>query len=587
VERVLAGRYELEVPLGRGGSGEVWRGRDMATRRPVAIKVVELSDIDDPGLLAETIGRFRREAMVIAGLRHPNIVGSLDAGRVANQLFMVMDLAPGVSLASMMDERGERGMGLFPVSSVLRIAEQVCVGLGAAHEAGIVHRDIKPSNLMVTPQLGVKIIDFGISRIIMDNSPRLTLPTHTIGTIAYMSPEQAQGFDVDGRGDLYSLGCVLYQLLAGRLPFKSSLPGALLMMQVMDSAIPMRVVRPELPPGLAELVSDLMEKEPAARPQDAGQVIGRIAEIEAALGEEAPPQEADRMTIRGADWPVAAAADLAPEALGEAEAEGADDAEATDERREPVAAQAADTAESESPWIGELAPESARAATPGRGETLAVGAVGASSVAVTTWAPRPPTWVRPTTAQPVAAAAPARGVPAQSGPSRVSGDNPPAWPIVEPRPRSRHQPRRPWRAIVSTLITLAIAAAAGIYAWERTHGSLTVNNVAVTVADPSLGCNGTQVVTATISTNGRGGAIEYEWIRDAEKNPTPLVVSAASGSGTVTVTLRWAFHGKGTENAIADFRVLTPDPDEASVTFPYSCRLWDWHEDHQLRPPFR
>jgi hypothetical protein len=159
--------------------------------------------------------------------------------------------------------------------------------------------------------------------------------------------------------------------------------------------------------------------------------------------------------------------------------------------------------------------------------------------------------------------------------------------VVEPRPRSRHQPRRPWRAIVSTLITLAIAAAAGIYAWDRTHGVLTVSNVAVTVANPSLGCNGTEVVTATISTNGRGGPIKYEWIRNGEKNPTPLVVNDGSGGGTVTVTLRWAFHGKGTENAMADFRVLTPDPDEASVTFPYSCRLWDWHEDHQLRPPFR
>ena len=134
MDRVLAGRYELEVPLGRGGMGEVWRGRDMATHRPVAVKLVELSQIDDPGMLAETIGRFRREATVVSGLRHPNIVGALDAGRIANQLFMVMELAPGISLASMMDERGARGMGLFPVPSVLRIAEEVCAGLAAAHD---------------------------------------------------------------------------------------------------------------------------------------------------------------------------------------------------------------------------------------------------------------------------------------------------------------------------------------------------------------------------------------------------------------------------------------------------------------------
>ncbi len=279
MDRVLAGRYELEVPLGRGGSGEVWRGRDMATHRPVAVKLVELSLIDDPGTLAETISRFRREATVISGLRHQNIVGALDAGRMANRLFMVMELAPGISLASMMDERGARGMGLFPVSSVLRIAEQVCAGLAAAHEAGVVHRDIKPSNLMVTPQLGVKIIDFGIARLLADNSPRLTLPAQTVGTIAYISPEQAQGLDVDGRADLYSLGCVLYQLLSGRPPFFSTIPGALLMMQVMDRPTPLSVVRPDLPAGLSELVGDLLEKEPAARPATAAQVAGTIAAI--------------------------------------------------------------------------------------------------------------------------------------------------------------------------------------------------------------------------------------------------------------------------------------------------------------------
>jgi serine/threonine protein kinase len=258
MDRVLAGRYELEVPLGRGGSGEVWRGMDMATHRPVAIKLVELSQIDDPGMLAETIARFRRETTVISGLRHPNIVGAIDAGRIGNQLFMIMELAPGISLASMMDERGARGMGLFPVSSVLRMGEQVSAGLAAAHAAGVVHRDIKPSNLMVTPSLGVKIIDFGIARLLTDNSPRLTLPAQTVGTIAYMSPEQAQGVDVDGRADLYSLGCVLYQLLSGRPPFFSSLPSALLMMQVLDRAVPLGALRPDLPPDFPGVVRHVL-----------------------------------------------------------------------------------------------------------------------------------------------------------------------------------------------------------------------------------------------------------------------------------------------------------------------------------------
>ncbi len=306
MDRILAGRYELDIPLGRGGSGEVWRGRDLATRRPVAVKIVELSQTDDPGLLSETIGRFRREATVIGSLRHQNIVSSLDAGRVGSQLFMVMELAPGISLASMMDERGERGMGLFPVVSVLRIAEETCAGLAAAHQAGVVHRDIKPSNLMVTPQLGVKIIDFGIARLLADNSPRLTLQGHTVGTAAYMSPEQAQGGDIDGRADLYSLGCVLYHLLSGRLPFRSSMPGALLMMQVMDSATPLNVFRPDLTDDIIGLVSDLMEKDRAARPADATEVIGRLRAIGENLDTEEPAHEADRRTIM-ADDPVAGA----------------------------------------------------------------------------------------------------------------------------------------------------------------------------------------------------------------------------------------------------------------------------------------
>ena len=301
MDQILAGRYELEIPLGRGGSGEVWRGRDLATRRAVAVKVVELSQTDDPGMLSETIGRFRREATVIGSLRHQNIVSSLDAGRVGSQLFMVMELAPGISLASMMDERGERGMGLFPVSSVLRVAEETCAGLAAAHQAGVVHRDIKPSNLMVTPQLSVKIIDFGIARLLVDNSPRLTLQGHTVGTAAYMSPEQAQGGDIDGRADLYSLGCVLYHLLSGRLPFRSSMPGALLMMQVMDSATPLSVFRPDLPEELTGLVGDLMEKDRTARPANAAEVISRVRAMSETLRSDEPAHEADPQTVMADD----------------------------------------------------------------------------------------------------------------------------------------------------------------------------------------------------------------------------------------------------------------------------------------------
>jgi serine/threonine protein kinase len=531
MDRVMAGRYELEVPLGRGGSGEVWRGRDMATQRPVAVKIVELSQIDDPGTLAETIGRFRREATVIGELRHQNIVAALDAGRMANQLFMVMELAPGISLAGMMDERGARGMGLFPVSSVLRMAEQVCAGLAAAHAAGVVHRDIKPSNLMVTPQLGVKIIDFGIARLLAENSPRLTLPAQTVGTIAYMSPEQAQGLDVDGRADLYSLGCVLYQLLSGRPPFFSALPGALLMMQVMDRPAPLDVVRPDLPAGLSELVGDLLEKEPTARPATAAEVGSRIAEIARELGVEAPEYEADRETIRAADH------------LG---AMG-------------------DTRLDES-W-----PQSERSTvlTPERGDGLTrpSGAGGAGGAAAPHWEyvgppvqpPLPPVQF-PVPPQP--------GPPLRSAPQAATGmaNSVPNWPEVRPRPR----PRPVWRGVVSTLITAAIVAGVGAYLWERDHQALKITSLKVTAAKESVGCNGTADIIGTIKTNGHGGPIKYQWVRGEEAD-APLVVDDASGSDTVQVHLEWAFHGRGTGQAVAELRVLDPQQDESSIIFPYSC----------------
>jgi serine/threonine protein kinase len=531
MDRVLAGRYELEVPLGRGGMGEVWRGRDMATHRPVAVKIVELSQIDDPGMLAETIGRFRREATVVGGLRHPNIVGALDAGRIGNQLFMVMELAPGISLAQMMDERGARGMGLFPVTSVLRIAEQVCAGLAAAHDTGVVHRDIKPSNLMVTPQLGIKIIDFGIARLLADNSPRLTLRGHTVGTIAYMSPEQAQGLDADGRADLYSLGCVLYQLLSGRPPFFSTLPGALLMMQVMDRPTPLNVARPDLPAGLSELVGDLMEKDPAARPRNAAAVISRIKAIENTLGAGAPEYEADRETIKANDHQGMAGT-----------------------RRD------------------EVTPESGRSTvlTPERMAELS----GPATVGVPPWElagpparqqmppplpdqPGPPAWSAPQPA-PQSAAGQGGGMPDWPGPQQQPG----------PRPRPRSRPV--WRGVVSTLITAAIVAGVGVYLWEREHQTLKITGVNVTAANPSVGCDGTADIIGTISTNGHGGTISYQWVENGVEQPA-LVADDASDSNTLQVSLKWAFHGKGTGRAVAELRVLNPQQRESSIIFPYTC----------------
>jgi eukaryotic-like serine/threonine-protein kinase len=553
MDRILAGRYELEIPLGRGGSGEVWRGRDLATRRPVAVKIVELTQTDDPGMLSETIGRFRREAIVIGSLRHPNIVSSLEAGRVGNQLFMVMELAPGISLASMMDERGERGMGLFPVSGVLRIAEETCAGLSAAHEAGVVHRDIKPSNLMVTPQLGVKIIDFGIARLLADNSPRLTLQGHTVGTAAYMSPEQAQGGDIDGRADLYSLGCVLYHLLSGRLPFRSSMPGALLMMQVMDSATPLNVFRPDLPDEIIGLVSDLMEKDRAARPASAAEVISRVQAIGATLGSEEPAHEADRQTVMAKD-PLTG--------IGETRHDAGEARHDAGEARHDAGEARHDAGEARRQAV---APETVRpgAVTPDRLAEFR----GPQTAATPSWGTQG-TAFQP--AQPPYSPPPQ--VPVWQSPSAVMADSGgiPTWPVPPPRPQ-QGRPRRRWAGLLSTLVTLALAAGVWIYVYERTHNKLTITGVTVTVTPQVVGCNRTADIIGTITTNGHGGPISYQWVRGTEPPGAVLVADDASGKKTVSVQLKWAFHGKGTVQAVAKLRVLTPDAAEASITFPYSC----------------
>ena len=294
--------------------GEVWRGRDLATRQPVAVKLVQLGNIDDPARVGETIARFRREADTLARLRHPNIIFALEAGRVGGELFMVMELAEGMSMEAMLRQRQANGLGMFPVESVLRIAKQACSGLAAAHAIGVVHRDIKPSNLMVSARGHLTIVDFGIARLLEDNSPRLTAPSTTVGSPLYMSPEQAAGIDVDGRSDQYSFGCVLYELLVGRPPFVGEIPATLMRMHLEERPVPIRRVRSDLPNGLPELVDRLLEKDRGARPPDAGYVMRSLVGISGNFdGSAAPEHEADRRTfLAGSAGAVRGGGPMAP-----------------------------------------------------------------------------------------------------------------------------------------------------------------------------------------------------------------------------------------------------------------------------------
>jgi hypothetical protein len=345
-----------------------------------------------------------------------------------------------------------------------------------------------------------------------------------------MSPEQAQGGDVDGRADLYSLGCVLYHLLSGRLPFRSSMPGALLMMQVMDSPTPLSVFRPDLPAELAGLVSDLMEKDRTARPANAAEVISRVRAMSETVGIEEPEHEADRRTVM-ADDPV----------------------EEAGETRRDVGETRRQTGSPEPGRPGVLTPERLAELW------------GPETVAAPPWGPQGGAPFR--SAQPPPRT-PAPGWQQLSPAARANTGGIPNWPTPPPRPRPR---RRRWAGLLSTLITLALAAGVWAYVYYRTHDKLTITAVTVTVANQAPKCNGTADIVGTITTNGHGGPVSYQWVEGTEPPSSALVVDDGSGKNTVQVHLEWRFHGKGTVQAVAKLRVLTPDPAEASITFPYSC----------------
>jgi hypothetical protein len=515
--KLVAGRYQLEAPLGRGAFGEVWRARDVATRRHAAVKIIDLGAITDAPLLAEIIARFRREISTVGQLRHPNIVAAYEAGRVGNELFLAMELVEGASLAQVIAQRKAAGIGLLPIPSVLDVADQICAGLAAAHAADVVHRDVKPSNLMVTPRLHVRIIDFGIARLMADKSPRLTKPSDRLGTPAYMSPEQASGADIDCRADLYSLGCVLYELLAGEPPFSAETPEALLTMQLRSRPAPIGIRRVELPTNLEQLVGELMAKDRESRPADAELVRTRVRAMREVLVPREPVHEADRGTVNAVDRAQSAhpTTTIARTMI----IAGPERGHAVGRHRRP-------TAEAAQAMV--LTPAPTRELT------------------------------RP-------AGLAAEGAPT---PRRTAVLPDTRWPTPPPRPRKR----RRWRAAVSTLITAAILGAVGVIFWQRTHDHLEVTAVAVAPAHlPGDQCDVTVNVVGTIKTNGRGGTVSYQWIRGGGLTSQVGAVTAAKGHAMVRVVLQWSFHGRGAYHAVARLHVLTPDVASGQTAFTYSC----------------
>jgi serine/threonine protein kinase len=258
VQELAGGRYRTERVLGRGGMAAVYLARDGELERPVAIKVLAEHLAETPGFR----DRFLREARLAAQLSHPNVVQVFDVGEEDGRPFIVMEYVEGATLA---DELAQRG-ALNP-PEVVDLALQICGGLEHAHAAGLVHRDIKPQNLILRADGTVKIADFGIARAA--ERTRLTQAGSILGTAAYLAPEQALGEEVTAAADIYSLGCVLYELLTERTPYVFETLPELVVKHREETIVPLRKLRQEVPEGLEAAVMRALARNPDYRPESA------------------------------------------------------------------------------------------------------------------------------------------------------------------------------------------------------------------------------------------------------------------------------------------------------------------------------
>ena len=266
------GDYQVTGVLGRGGMGKVYRVRSMLTDREDAMKVV-LSDLDDN---PDFEGRFLREIKVHASLQHPNIAALYTAHRIGDRLVMILELIEGVSLEEMLRPEG------LDIGESTKYLAQVLDALAYAHDHGVVHRDIKPANIMIGPGGVVKLTDFGIARSAAQ--ARLTGAGLALGTLAYMSPEQVSGANVDGRSDIYSLGLTFYEMITGRRAMQAPTEHALLNAQLYSMPPAPSDVNSRVPVGLSAAILRALAKDPAQRFQSA-------REFQAALGGAAAPTE--------------------------------------------------------------------------------------------------------------------------------------------------------------------------------------------------------------------------------------------------------------------------------------------------------
>jgi serine/threonine-protein kinase len=266
---LLGGRYKLGEMIGTGGMADVYVAEDTRLARQVAVKVLRSDLARDPSFVA----RFRKEALAAAGLNHPGIVAVYDSGEEPAP-YIVMELISGHTLRELI-HKGER----VPLKRALEIGEGILAALEYSHQAGIVHRDIKPANIMITDHGDVKVMDFGIARALADLGATLTSTWNIVGTAQYLSPEQALGEVADLRSDIYSTGCLLYEVLTGKPPFSGETPVSIAYQHVSGVLVAPSSIVPELPAGVDTLLTVALAKNPDDRYQSAGLMLDDVYKI--------------------------------------------------------------------------------------------------------------------------------------------------------------------------------------------------------------------------------------------------------------------------------------------------------------------
>ncbi|WP_034509083.1 Stk1 family PASTA domain-containing Ser/Thr kinase [Blastococcus sp. URHD0036] len=323
--QVLGERYEIGGVLGRGGMAEVHRGRDLRLGREVAVKVLRSDLARDPSFQV----RFRREAQAAASLNHPAIVAVYDTGEdrgpTGNTPYIVMEYVEGETLRDVL-----RREGVLPPERAMSLAADICGALDFSHRNGIVHRDVKPGNVMITPAGSVKVMDFGIARAVSDSAATMTSTAAVIGTAQYLSPEQARGEGVDARSDVYSLGCLLYELVTGAPPFTGDSPVSVAYQHVREDPRLPSSINPAISPELDSILLKAMSKNPANRYQSAAEMRNDLLRALAGQRVEATPVmgEAERTAVIG----------VVPPATGRGRDDWDDDDEAARRKRNRIIA---------------------------------------------------------------------------------------------------------------------------------------------------------------------------------------------------------------------------------------------------------